>query len=41
MILWGAVCAGMKTTAVHLPAAGEVAARVLGVMGTVGLAAGS
>lgn len=41
MILWGAVCAGMKTMAVHLPEAGEVAARVLGVMGTVGLAARS
>lgn len=38
MILQGEVCAGMNTTAVHLPEAGEVAVRVLGVTGTVGLA---
>lgn len=39
MILQRAVCAGRRTAAVHPPEAGEVTVRVLGVMGTVGLAA--
>lgn len=41
MILQGAVCIGMKITAVHLPETCEVTLRSSGVMGTVGLAARS
>lgn len=39
MILQGAVCAGRRTVAVWPPEAGEVATSILGMMGTVGLAA--
>lgn len=37
MVLQGAVCAGMKTVAMHLPEARAVAAGVSGVTGMMGL----